>query len=65
MFAPEGGVGRVMGGVQSVLSACMIVGPGLAGAMHQAFGPPAPYWVGSALAAAAFLIVTLAGRKNA
>jgi DHA1 family tetracycline resistance protein-like MFS transporter len=63
--APEAGVGRVMGGVQSVLSACMIFGPGLAGAVHQAFGPPAPYWVGSGLAAAAFLIVTLAGRKNA
>ena len=57
--APATGVGRVMGGVQSVLSACMIAGPGIAGALHQAFGPPAPYWAGAALAAAGFAIVVL------
>ncbi len=61
--APEASVGRVMGGVQSVLSACLIAGPGLAGAAHQAFGPPAPYWMGAAFAAAGFAIVTLSGRR--
>ena len=55
--APEAGVGRVMGGVQSVMSACMIAGPGLAGAAHQGLGPPAPYWMGGGFAAAALMIV--------
>jgi DHA1 family tetracycline resistance protein-like MFS transporter len=62
--APAGGVGRVMGGVQSVLSACMIAGPALAGALHQALGPPAPYWVGSGLGAIGFTIITTAGRRG-
>jgi len=60
--APEGEVGRVMGGVQSILSACLIAGPGLAGAAHQALGPPAPYWMGAGFAAAGFAIVSLSGR---
>ena len=62
--APEAGVGRVMGGVQSVLSACLIAGPGLAGAAHQVIGPPAPYWMGAGFAAAGFLIVSLSGRRG-
>jgi len=62
--APEAGVGRVMGGVQSVLSACLIVGPGLAGAAHQALGPPAPYWMGAGFAAAGFVIVSLSSRRG-
>ena len=62
--APEAGVGRVMGGVQSVLSACMIAGPALAGAAHQTLGPPAPYWMGAAFSAAA-LMIALLGRRNA
>ena len=61
--APEAGVGRVMGGVQSVLSACMIAGPALAGAAHQTLGPPAPYWLGACFAAAAFACVSLSGRR--
>jgi DHA1 family tetracycline resistance protein-like MFS transporter len=60
--APEAGVGRVMGGVQSVLSACMIAGPGLAGAAHQSFGPPAPYWMGACFSVAGFMIVLLSRR---
>ncbi len=55
--APEAGVGRVMGGVQSVLSGCMIAGPALAGAAHQVFGPPAPYWMGGCFALAASLVL--------
>jgi MFS transporter, DHA1 family, tetracycline resistance protein len=51
--APPGGIGRTMGGVQSVLSACMIVGPALAGTVHQAFGPSAPYWLGALFACGA------------
>ena len=62
--APEAGVGRVMGGVQSVLSACLIAGPGLAGAAHQALGPPAPYWMGAGFAAAGFAIVSLSSRRG-
>jgi predicted MFS family arabinose efflux permease len=62
--APAAGVGRVMGGVQSILSACMIAGPALAGAFHQTLGPPAPYWVGSVLAAAGFIIITAASRRG-
>jgi MFS transporter, DHA1 family, tetracycline resistance protein len=61
--APPGAIGRTMGGVQSVLSACMIIGPALAGAAHQAFGPPAPYWMGGLFAAAAFLSI-LGDRKH-
>jgi predicted MFS family arabinose efflux permease len=55
--APPGGIGRAMGAVQSVLSACMIMGPALAGTAHQAFGPPAPYWMGALFATAAFLFI--------
>ena len=62
--APQGEVGRVMGGVQSVLSACLIAGPGLPGAVHQALGPPAPYWMGAGFAAAGFAIVSLSGRRG-
>jgi MFS family permease len=62
--APEAGVGRVMGGVQSVLSACMIAGPALAGAAHQTLGPPAPYWMGAGFAAAGFTIVSLSRRRR-
>ena len=61
--APETSVGRVMGGVQSVVSACLIAGPGLAGAAHQALGPPAPYWMGAGFAAAGFMIVSFTGRR--
>jgi len=62
--APEAGVGRVMGGVQSILSTCLIAGPGLAGAAHQALGPPAPYWMGAGFAAAGFVIVSLSSRRG-
>jgi MFS transporter, DHA1 family, tetracycline resistance protein len=61
--APEAGTGRVMGGVQSVLSACMIAGPALAGAAHQTLGPPAPYWVGAGFCATA-LTFALLGRRE-
>lgn len=61
--SPEAGVGRAMGGLQSVLSACMIAGPALAGAAHQALGPPAPYWMGGCFATAAFAILTLSMRR--
>ena len=54
-----------MGGMQSVLGACMIAGPALAGSLHQAFGPAAPYWAGSVLAAAAFAVITLGRRRGA
>ena len=41
---PDSGVHATagMGGTQAMLSACMIVGPAMAGTVHQAFGPAAP-----------------------
>jgi DHA1 family tetracycline resistance protein-like MFS transporter len=62
--APEAGLGKVMGGVQSVLSVCMITGPALAGAAHQALGPPAPYWAGAGLAATGLLFIGLWRRRE-
>jgi MFS transporter, DHA1 family, tetracycline resistance protein len=62
--APADSVGRVMGGAQSVLSVCLIAGPALAGAAHQAFGPPAPYWLGSVLAATGVTIMRAAYRRG-
>ena len=60
--APPGGIGRTMGGVQSVLSACMIIGPAMAGAAHQAFGPAGPYWMGALFASAAVLLIATGGK---
>jgi DHA1 family tetracycline resistance protein-like MFS transporter len=51
--AGEGRQGVVMGGVQSVLSATLVIGPALAGLLFDAVGPGAPYMSGGILAAAA------------
>ena len=45
--------GRLMGGMQVLLSLTNIIGPTLAGLAFQFVAVPAPYWLGSALALAA------------
>jgi MFS family permease len=55
--------GRVMGGTQALLSLTMILGPTMAGLSFERVGVSAPYWLGSALAAAALGIAYLALRR--
>ncbi len=54
--------GRVMGGVQAILSLTLIVGPVIAGLAFDRLGVPAPYWIGSLLATLA-LLVAMAGPR--
>jgi len=61
--APASGQGRVMGGMQSLLSLAAIVGPVAAGLAFEGIGTAAPYWVGS-LCAAGALGVWAAGKRN-
>ena len=56
--------GRLMGGVQAVLSLALISGPLVAGAAFDELGVPAPYFIGAALAALAVPAVALSGRKE-
>lgn len=53
--AGEGRQGVVMGGMQSILSATLVIGPALAGLLFDTVGPRAPYVSGGLLAGAAFL----------
>ena len=62
--APEEERGRLMGGVQAVLSLALISGPLVAGAAFDELGVPAPYFIGAALAALAVPAVALSGRKE-
>ncbi len=48
--------GRLMGGLQALLSLTMIIGPTLAGLAFDRIGTGAPYWLGSALAAVAAML---------
>lgn len=48
--------GQLMGGQQALLSLTNILGPALAGLSFQYIAIPAPYWLGSALAALAGLV---------
>ncbi len=48
--------GRLMGGQQALLSLTTIIGPSLAGMSFQFIAIPAPYWIGSGLAAFAWFI---------
>ncbi|CAA9399755.1 MAG: Uncharacterized MFS-type transporter [uncultured Rubrobacteraceae bacterium] len=63
--APAGEQGRLMGGVQAVLSLALISGPLVAGAAFDELGVPAPYFIGAILAALALPAVALAspGRR--
>jgi len=62
--APAEEQGRLMGGVQAVLSLALISGPLVAGAAFDELGVPAPYFIGAALAALAVPAVALSGRKE-
>jgi DHA1 family tetracycline resistance protein-like MFS transporter len=53
--AGEGQQGVVMGGMQAVLSATLVIGPALAGALFDTLGSAAPYLSGGALAGGALL----------
>jgi MFS transporter, DHA1 family, tetracycline resistance protein len=52
--------GRVMGGLQAVISVTLIVGPVVAGLAFDSLGVPAPYWIGALLAALALLAASVA-----
>lgn len=52
--------GRLMGGLQAILSLTLIVGPVIAGLAFDHLGVPAPYWIGSLLASLALLAAVAA-----
>ncbi len=54
-LAGEGRQGVVMGGMQTVLSLTLVLGPALAGLLFDAIGPVAPYLSGGLLACGALL----------
>ena len=62
--APAEQQGRLMGGVQAVLSLALISGPLLAGAAFDELGVPAPYFVGAILSALALPAVALTSPKG-
>jgi predicted MFS family arabinose efflux permease len=49
-----------MGGQQAILSLTLILGPTISGLTFDRLGAPAPYWVGSLLAALALLAAAAA-----
>jgi DHA1 family tetracycline resistance protein-like MFS transporter len=51
--------GAAMGGMQSVLSATLVLGPALAGLLFDRLGPGAPYLYGGLLAGAALLAASM------
>lgn len=53
---PEDMQGRLMGGIQAILSLALILGPALAGLAFDQVAVPAPYLTGAALAALALAI---------
>ncbi len=56
--------GRLMGGLQAILSLTLIVGPVIAGLAFDYLGVPAPYWIGALLAALALLVAVAALLPN-
>jgi DHA1 family tetracycline resistance protein-like MFS transporter len=56
--AGPGRQGAAMGGMQSVLSAALVLGPALAGLLFDRLGPGAPYLSGALLAAGALIAAT-------
>jgi MFS family permease len=56
--------GRLMGGMQAMLSLTLILGPTLAGLSFQFISVPAPYWLGSLLAGIALLLAQSALRVS-
>jgi MFS transporter, DHA1 family, tetracycline resistance protein len=58
--------GRLMGGLQAILSLSLISGPVIAGLAFDRIGVPAPYWIGGILASLALLAAaaSLLGRHG-
>ncbi len=56
--------GRLMGGLQAILSLTLIVGPVIAGLAFDHLGVPAPFCIGALLAALALLVAVAALRPN-
>ncbi|MCA1688222.1 MAG: MFS transporter [Actinobacteria bacterium] len=52
--------GKVMGGLQAILSLTLIVGPVVAGLAFDHLGVPAPYWIGAFLSILALLAGSMA-----
>ena len=57
------GQGRLMGGMQVLLSLTSIIGPTAAGLAFEFIGAAAPYWLGGALAAVALWLAWRAFRR--
>jgi len=55
--------GRLMGGMQTLLSLATIFGPGMAGILFETVAVHAPYWLGSGLACLALVIAIAAFRE--
>jgi DHA1 family tetracycline resistance protein-like MFS transporter len=53
---PTEAQGRLMGGLQAILSLAMIVGPATAGLAFDHLGIPAPYLIGGTLALLALIV---------
>jgi MFS family permease len=56
--------GKLMGGLQAILSLTLIAGPVLSGLAFDHLGVPAPYWIGALLAALALLAAVAALREH-
>jgi MFS family permease len=56
--------GRLMGGLQAILSLTLVVGPVISGLTFDHLGVPAPYWIGALLAALALLVAVAALLPN-
>jgi MFS family permease len=52
--------GRLMGGLQAILSLTLIAGPIIAGLAFDQLGVPAPYWIGALLATLALPVAAAA-----
>jgi MFS family permease len=56
--------GKLMGGLQAILSLTLIAGPVLSGLAFDHLGVPAPYWIGALLAALALLAAVAALQEH-
>ena len=66
-LTPAEAQGRLMGGLQAILSLAMIVGPALAGLAFDYVGIPAPYFIGGTLSVLALIVSAadlLPGRRT-
>lgn len=62
--APAEEQGRLMGGVQAILSLALVSGPLVAGAAFDEIGVPAPYFIGAVLSALALPAVALSWHRE-